>query len=156
MGIFHMAGIFRNDPAIYPDIRPFLGCRLEAQIRVGFHQIDGFTGKDNAQGRFAGTQLIADIVHTIGLHQRFLLNQHISCRFEFVLIGGIHGVTQNPQRYHNGITGRILHQDIVLVLFIPKDFPAVHRLMYQLRIIHDAYRAPTVRNGIFPFLIKGP
>ena len=43
-----LAGIFRNDPAIYPDIRPFLRRRLEAQIRVGFHQIDGLTGKDNA------------------------------------------------------------------------------------------------------------
>ena len=154
MGVFHMAGIFRNDPAIYPDIRAFLGCGLETQIRIGFHQIDGFTGKDNTQSRFAGTQLIADIVHAIGLHQWFLLNQHISCRHEFVLIYGIHGIAQNPQGNHNGIPGRILHKDTVLVLFIPKDFPAVYRLMYHFRIVHDAHRSPAVGNGIFAFPVK--
>ena len=142
-----MGCILRNDPGVNPKVGSFFGNDV-FQIPVGQDHPQGFAGKDDAHGRFAGNEFIFDIIDAVGLNQRFLGNEQVSGLCNLGRIRRIEGIAEELQGNHEGIAGRILHDDFVLILFIPQDRPAVDRVVDHGFVIDDADGSPTVRHGI--------
>ena len=117
---------------------------------------DCFSGVNDTDCSLVTDHLVTDFVNYIRLYQRFLflLNQFILCSFQFFLVCGIHGMSIQFQCNHEQVTHGILHQNIILIFFIPKNGPAVHGFSYHGLVVQNAHGTPAVGNGIFVFGVK--
>ena len=118
------------------------------QIRVIIDHGNGIAGIIHADGCLAADHLIKDLIHDVGLHQRFLRFQGLHHLVHLLRGGGVDAVAALKCSDSVGIAAVVEHQNVARILFIPQVCPAGGGFVYHSGVVDDAGGAQHIGHSV--------
>ena len=118
------------------------------QIRVIIDHGNGIAGVVHADGRLAADHLIKDLIHNVGLHQRFLRFQGLHHLVHLFRGLGVDTGTVLERCNGVGITAVIEHQNVARVLLVPQVSPFGGGILHHGGVVDDAGGTEHIGHGI--------
>ena len=137
----------RNGHAVHGKHTAFLRehpCKVGIIVDHG----DGIARVVHTDGCLAADHLIKDLIHDVGLHQRFLslqLFHHLIHLFSGLRVDIVAALKSSNGV---GIAAVVEHQDIACVLLVPQVGPAGGRFVHHGGVINDAGGAEHIGHGV--------
>ena len=119
-----------------------------SQVRVIIDHGNGIAGVVHADGSLAADHLIKDLIHDVGLHQRFLRLELFYHLVHLLRGGGVDAVAALERSDGVGIAAVVEHQDVARILFVPQVCPAGGSFVYHGSVVDDAGGAQHIGYGV--------
>ena len=84
-----------------------------------------------------------------------LLDELLLGLVDLVGVRAVHVVPEAQQGHGQGVPDGVVLPDLLRVLLVPEDVPAVHLFVHHLGVVEDAHGAPHIGQGVLVAGIEG-